>query len=125
MKVSQVDDRETVDNFLNSSVLRYTLIRHSTLNGSWYPDVEEIDPLVDYDDAIPTAAFRRHDRGQNLGFRQGVDQGGMAVSGWSMLLKCCEIRDSETFTIYSAQRKISKHFAHRWQRNWQVLLESL
>jgi hypothetical protein len=49
-------------------------IRHSTLNGSWYPDVNEIDPHVEY--LIPTRAFRRHDRGQNLGFRQGVDQGG-------------------------------------------------
>ena len=123
MKVSQVDDRETVDKFLNSRVLRSRFIGHSTLNGSWYPDVDEIDPHVEY--LIPTTAFRRHDRGQNLGFRQGVDQGGLAVSGWSMLLKCCEIRDSETFTRYSEQRKISTHFAHRWQRNWQVLLESL
>ena len=58
-------------------------------------------------------------------FAKVLIRGGMPVSGWSMLLKCCEKRDSETFTIYSEQRKISKHFAHRWQRNWQVLLESL
>ena len=122
MKVSQLDDRETVDKFLNSRVLHYRFIGHSTLNGSWYPHVDEIDPLVEY--SIPTTAFRRHDRGQNL-VAKVLIRGVMPVSGWSMLLKCCEKRDSETFTIYSEQRKISKHFAHRWQRNWQVLLESL
>ena len=103
VSLRQMDDRETVDNFLNSSVLQYTLIRHSTLNGSWYPDVEVIDPLVDYDTMIPSAAFRRHDRGQNLGFRQGVDQGG---NGCLWLVYAAQVlRDKGQRDIYHIQRK--------------------
>jgi hypothetical protein len=48
----------------------------------------------------------------------------MAVSGWSMLLMCCQKTTSETFTTYSEKRKISKGYAPRWQRDWQMLLES-
>ncbi len=73
LHVSQLDDRETEDKFLCSRVLHYRFIGQYTLNGSWYPHVDEMDPLVDY--LFPTTAFRRHDRGQNLRFCQGVDQG--------------------------------------------------
>ena len=103
MKVSQLDDRETVDKFLNSRVLHYRFIGHSTLNGSWYPHVDEIDPLVEYNNMIPTTAFRRHDRGQNLGFRQGVDQGG---NGCLWLVYAAQVlRDKGQRDIYHIQRK--------------------
>jgi len=98
---SDLDNIKTVSKLFDSSELLWTFIGHSILNGAWYPNVDEIDPLVDY--LVPSRAFRRQDRGQNLGFRYGVDQG---LNGCLWLVYAAHVLpENEQRDIYHIQRK--------------------